>query len=155
MNPASARKPPTRLGTIPELQGGQMTPDTTRAPQSDGISRRAFARRAALVAATAVLPPGSARAQTGAPRTQRGAAAPPVPQRPAEAPLPPENQARADAILANIFRKYGSRFSEDQKRRLRQSAIRNERLLMKVRSFPLANGDPPAEVLRLNRGDAC
>lgn len=55
-----------------------------------------------------------------------------------------------DAKLANILRKYGSRFNDDQKKRLRRILAQQQRLLAPVREFAVKNGDPPASVLRLN-----
>jgi len=115
-------------------------------PHERAISRRAFGQRAALAAATAVIPLGRGFASSVAP----GMATPVVPQRAEREPLPADSQARVDAMVENIFRKYGARFSDEQKQRLRQSAVRNERMLMKVRAFPLENWDPPAEVLKLH-----
>ena len=64
--------------------------------------------------------------------------------------LTPEQTADVDARLANILRKYGDRFDEDQKKRLRRILAQNERLLAPVRAFVVQNGDPPASVLRIS-----
>jgi hypothetical protein len=61
-----------------------------------------------------------------------------------------EQAADVDAKLANIFRKYGSRFDAQQKARLRRILVENEHLMAPVRAFPLENGDPPASVLRIS-----
>jgi hypothetical protein len=110
------------------------------------IPRRVFARRAAL-AATAIAAPK--RLLVHAETTGlRGPFAADV-QESEESKLSPESRARVEATLQNILRKYGDRFSEDQKKRLRRIAAENERLLAAVRAFPLENWDPPANVLKL------
>jgi hypothetical protein len=68
--------------------------------------------------------------------------------------LSPQQVADVDAKLANILRKYGARFNEDQKTHLRRILAQNERLMAPVRAFALQNGDPPASVLRISFGHA-
>jgi len=55
-----------------------------------------------------------------------------------------------DAKLANIIRKYGERFSEEQGKHLRRILAYNETLLAPIRAFALQNGDPPVTVLKLS-----
>lgn len=98
-----------------------------------GISRRGFGRRAAWAAALSALDPAAAVAQG------RGA----------QPPLPPKDQAEVDAKFADVVRKYGDRLSEEQKTRVRTVLGRHQRMLMRVREFPLENGDAPATALRL------
>jgi hypothetical protein len=64
--------------------------------------------------------------------------------------LTPEQTADVDAKLANILRKYGDRFNDDQKRRLRRILAQHQRLLAPVREFAVKNGDVPASVLRVS-----
>jgi hypothetical protein len=123
-----------------------MLKTNTPEAREGAISRRNFAQRAALVAATVVIPVGKGFASGVAPGTAMAV----VPQRTDREPLPADSQARVDAMVENIFRKYGARFSDEQKQRLRQNADRTERMLRKVRAFPLENWDPPAEVLKLD-----
>lgn len=87
----------------------------------DAISRRGFGRRVALAAA---LPQG------------RGG----------QPPLPSQEQAEVDAKAADVIRKYGDRLSEEQKTRVRTVLARHQRMLMRVREFPLENGDAPARM---------
>ncbi len=99
----------------------------------DVISRRSFGRRAAWAAAASVLDP-----------------APALPQgRGQQTPLPPPDQAEVDAKFAGVIRKYGDRLSEEQKTRVRTVLGRHQRMLMRIREFPLENGDAPATGLRL------
>ena len=120
------------------------------------MSRRQFGRNAAAaVAAATVSAPGLlatnvADAQT---RTQKRTPTPPAPQQKRPEPLEgltPEQTAEVEARLANILRKYGSRFTEDQKTHLRGILAQNERMMAPVRAFALQNGDPPASVLRIS-----
>jgi hypothetical protein len=97
------------------------------------VSRRNFGRRAALAAALGAL-----------------AAEPAVPQgRGPQTPLPASDQAEVDAKYSDVIRKYGERLSEDQKTRVRGVIGRHQRMLLRVRQFPLENGDAPATALRL------
>lgn len=114
---------------------------------SDSISRRQFARRAALAAAASISAPAllpaieSASGFVAAAQDQK---APPLKN------LTPEQTADVDAKLANILRKYGDRFNDDQKKRLRRILAQQQRLLAPVREFAVKNGDVPASVLRVS-----
>ena len=67
----------------------------------------------------------------------------------AQPPLPAADQAEVEAKFADVVRKYGDRLSEEQKTRVRTVLARHQRMLMRVRAFPLENGDAPATGLRL------
>lgn len=97
------------------------------------VSRRGFA-----LAAAAVLQPVRLAAQA---------------QQPGDA-LPPADQQEVDAKLANVVRKYGDRLNEEQKTRARGVLVRHQRMLARVRAFPLDNGNTPASVLKLATGTA-
>jgi len=104
-----------------------------------GISRREFARQAALGTATAACLPAELLAQPTA-----------RPQAPAQAKrLSPASQAEADAKIQAIFRKYGDRFSDAQKADIRRLVIEGQEPLEKMRAFPLDNADQPANVMRI------
>jgi len=100
----------------------------------DAISRRGFGRRAALAAALGAVDPAAVVAQG------RGG----------QSALPAKDQAEVDAKFADVIRKYGDRLTEEQKTRVRTTLSRHQRMLMRVREFPLENGDAPATVLKLN-----
>lgn len=120
-------------------------PDAAKT-SGDEISRRQFGRNAAIAAAATLTAP-ALLAATAAP------AETPRPQEKKPAPLEgltPEQTAEVDARLANILSKYGSRFNDDQKARLRSILAQNERMMAPVRAFSLQNGDPPASVLRIS-----
>ena len=140
--------------------------------RKSGMSRREFARRAALasasVAATAsaVVPlaavqtdaasspaPASANAQASVlaaahtPATELSA--PPATQQPAGAPkLSPESQAEVDSRIQAIFSQYGSRFSDEQKADIRRLCALAQPLLDRLRAYALENGDNPALYLK-------
>jgi len=63
--------------------------------------------------------------------------------------LPPADQAAVDAKVANVIRKYGDRLNDEQRTRIREIITRHQRMLMRVRDFPLENSDSTATGLRL------
>jgi hypothetical protein len=96
-----------------------------------GISRREFARRAALASAVAAIAPGAAIAT-------------PAPQQTADLPkLSPEGHAEVEARIQAIFSQYGSRFSETQKADLRRLCNLAQPPLDRLRAYALENGDGP------------
>lgn len=116
------------------------------AKQSDSIdretsiSRRDFARHAALAATVAVLP-GRFLAQPSSAPPQAA---------PAEKPkLSPEAQAEVHAKIEAIMRKRGSRLSEEQKKDVRRLVTEGQASLENLRAFALENSDQPATVLRI------
>ncbi len=111
-------------------------------PKKDGISRRQFARRAALLSASAsIVPAASVFADT--------LQIPPAQQTPAAHPnLSPESQAEAGARYQQILSQYGSRFSAEEKTSLRDMNLVTQASLDKVRAFSLENGDAPALYLK-------
>jgi hypothetical protein len=105
------------------------------------LSRRDFARKAALTAATAAVLPGELLARSLAPAS---------PQAPAQqTKLSPESQAEADAMFQAILRQHGDRFSEAQKTDLRRLANEGQKPLEALRAFPLDNSDQPGNVLKV------
>ena len=104
--------------------------------KSDRLSRRGFGRRAALALAV-----GSS-VDAAAPPPQQGQGA-----------LDAGDQAEVDAKFANVVRLYGTRLSDDQKTRVRGVLGRHQRMLARVRAFPIENSDSPATGLRLYPSD--
>lgn len=122
-----------------------LPPESKTGPaDSRAISRRHFGRNAAFAAAASISTP-ALLAVTSA------IAAPAQEQKnePLKG-LTPQQTADVDAKLANILRKYGDRFSDEQKKRLRRILAQHQRLLAPVREFAVQNGDPPATVLRVS-----
>jgi hypothetical protein len=138
------------------------------AAKSDGISRREFARRAAIASAVASMAPATALAAPPSPLAEgaddaniaapnfrgRPSAAPadaaiPPPQQPANLPnLSPESQAEINARIETIFAQYGKRFSEEQKADLRRLSAVAQPPLDRLRAYALENGDAPALYLK-------
>jgi hypothetical protein len=120
----------------PESNASEQPPPT--------ISRRQFSRKAALAAAASISAPallGTTAAPSASVQDQKG--------EPLKG-LTPQQVADVDAKFANILRKYGDRFSDDQKKRLRRILAQHQRLMAPVREFAVQNGDPPASVLRVS-----
>ena len=115
------------------------------------ISRREFARRAALASALASVAPASALAAEGALRK----GAPEVSNFDSEAPsqataskLSPESQTEVEARVHAIFGQYGSRFSDEQKADIRRLCELAQPPLDRLRAYALENGDNPALYLK-------
>jgi hypothetical protein len=126
------------------------------------ISRREFARRAALASAVASIAPCAAVAAHGA------AAAPSVVQSVTQDPPPPvppavlvpqnppangprlsaESQSEADARFQAILVIYGSRFSNEQKNDLHRLCAVVQPSLDHIRAYKIENGDGPALYLK-------
>jgi hypothetical protein len=137
--------------------------DETPKPSDDkavAISRREFARRAALASAVASLAPGTALTTPAPlPNEHANAAAadsrgrlsdPPgnlaaTQQQPADTPkLSPESHAEAEARFQTISGQYGSRFSDAQNADLRRLCFLGQPPLDRLRAYALENGDSPA-----------
>jgi hypothetical protein len=110
--------------------------------KSSGISRREFARRAAMASAAASLAPVeilSAESGVG----------PPAPQQPPELPkLTHEGQAEVEARIHAILSQYGKRFTEEQKKDIRRLCALAQPPLDRLRAYTIENGDGPALYLK-------
>jgi hypothetical protein len=98
------------------------------------ISRREFARRAAIASAVSIVPTGvlpSASQQTSTASV-----------------LSPESQTEADARYQAILASYGSRFSDAQKADLRRLCSAAQPSLDRLRAYSIENGDGPALYLK-------
>jgi hypothetical protein len=105
------------------------------------ISRREFARRAAIASAASMVP---ASALPGPP-----APAELAPEQSADTPsLSPESKAEAEARFQAILGVYGSRFSDTQKSELRRLSFAAQPSLDRLRAYPIGNGDAPALYLK-------
>ena len=126
--------------------------DEDESPASPGsglkrISRREFARHAALAAATVAAMPDKLMAEPG-PATSPAAL--PAGQQTTEEPkLSPESRAEVEAKIQAIFRRYGQRLTEEQKADVKRLVAEGQKALESLRAFPLDNADAPATVLRL------
>ncbi len=111
------------------------------------LSRREFARNAALAAATAAVLPNELIAQEQKAEPKQ----PPKPQSEKKPKLSPELQAEAEVRIQNLLRKYGERLSDAQRADVRRIITEGMPDVEKLRAFPLDNADEPATVLHLVR----
>jgi hypothetical protein len=109
----------------------------TRKKETAAISRRDFARSAAMAAASAACLPSDLLA------------APPAPARPGGDAATPEAEAEVDAKVQAILRKYGERLSEAEKAEMRRLVIEGQKPLVRMRGFALDNADQPANVMKI------
>jgi hypothetical protein len=105
------------------------------------ISRREFARRAAMVSAAALAP--SNLLSTDVPSA---ASQPQQPLGPAN--LSPESQAELESRIQAILAENGNRFSNAQKADLRRLCKEAQPVLDRLRAYPTENGNGPALYLR-------
>jgi hypothetical protein len=119
------------------------------------ISRRQFARRAAVASAVASIAPAAAlgaglasgTAQT--PPASQSPASSSQPQLPSDMPkLSPESQAEVDSRFQLILAQYGSRFSDEQKADLHRLCIVAQPSLDHVRAYKAENWDGPGLYLK-------
>ena len=125
-------------------------PNRNKKSLENGMTRRSFAVGAAAAATAALIPASNALAQTEPPKPAAPAA---QPQSDAMAKLSPESRGEVEMKVNAIFRKYGSRLSDEQKADIRKVMAENQDGLEKMRKFALQNGDQPATVLQLEEGE--
>jgi hypothetical protein len=106
------------------------------------ISRREFARQAAMISAAASLAPADL---IGA---EIPASAPQAEQPPNLPKLSPESQTEVESRLQAILNEYGSRLSDVQKADLRRLCRAAQPALDRLRAYATENGDGPALYLR-------
>src|ERR1700730_14161780 len=141
--------------------------DDTPKPRSAkplSLSRREFARRAALASALATVAPAAALTTTTSPQPnepapvaaadRRGRLSEPSSkvapeQQPADtAKLSPESRAEVEARIQTILGQYGTRFSDAQKSDLRRLCALAQPPPDRLRAYALDNGDAPALYLK-------
>jgi hypothetical protein len=110
--------------------------------KQSAISRREFARRAAMVSAAASLAPTNLF-------NAEPPASPPQSQQPPTVPkLSLGSQAEVDSRIQTILAQYGSRLSDAQKADIRRLATEAQPPLDRLRAYPTENGDGPALYLK-------
>jgi len=113
-------------------------------PVDTPLSRREFAKRAALGTAAAIAP-GSLSSLAEPTESQPLADS----QTPANAPkLSPQSQAEADARFQSILARYPERFSDAQKADLKRLCFVLQPQLDSLRVWSVANSDAPALYLK-------
>jgi hypothetical protein len=103
----------------------------------NSITRREFARRAAIVSAATMVPAGALAVPS--PNAE-----PAITQTPDSPSLSAQGKAEAEARYQAILAAYGTRFSETQKADLRRLSYEAQEPLDRLRAYPIANGDGPA-----------
>ena len=95
--------------------------------RNTAITRREFARRAALAGAAATLPASTARAQASSAATEASAA-----------------QSEAELRVRTILALYPDRFSDVQKADLLKISKSTQKSLDRLRAYSVGNSDEPA-----------
>jgi hypothetical protein len=106
-----------------------------------GITRREFARRAAMISAASLTPVHRLPIEVSA-------SAPQTQQPPSSTNLSPEGHTEVESRLQAILNEYGSRFSDAQKADLRRLCTEAQPPLDHLRAYGTENGDAPALYLR-------
>ncbi len=117
-------------------------------PTDKPVSRREFARRAVLGAASATLLPLNEfvpAAEATAPAT---APAPPAQAPNSDAKLSPQSQADAESRYQTILQQYPDRFSDAQKTDLKRLSLALQPSLEHLRAYAISNSDLPALYLK-------
>ena len=118
-----------------------------RSAKTGRITRREFARRAAIASAVASVAPTSALTTPAAAAITSAPPAPP--QQSADlSKLSPESRAEVEARIQTILNQYGSRFSDAQKADLRRLCALAQPPLDRLRAYALENGDASALYLK-------
>jgi hypothetical protein len=103
------------------------------------FSRRQFARRAAMLSASAAIVPGEVLLPTLSPASQDASNSP---------QLSPEGQREADSRYQQILSLYGDRLDDDQKAHIKKMCADLQPTLEKIRKYNLENGNAPALFLK-------
>jgi hypothetical protein len=104
------------------------------------ISRREFARRAAVVSVVSIVPASAL--------PMHSSIAEPALEQSDTPSLSRESQAEAEARYQAILAVYGSRFSVTQKADLRRLCFAAQPPLDRLRAYTIENGDAPALYLK-------
>jgi hypothetical protein len=143
----------------PQTEAGE--PRAEDRPRA-GISRREFARRAALASAPAIVVPAIAawsaappsavspllQASAAGASTQAANPSAANAQGPNLPTLSAEGQAEVDARIQSILGQYGSRLSEEQKTDIRRLCTLAQPPLDRLRAYHLENADGSALYLK-------
>jgi hypothetical protein len=107
------------------------------------FSRRDFAKVAALTTAAALVPADLLAQETKpAPEASKAESAP-TPTK-----LSAASQAEADLAYETLMKKYGARFTEDQKKEIKRLVNSQQGALDKLRAFSVNNSDEPGTVFK-------
>jgi hypothetical protein len=113
-------------------------------PTDKPVSRREFARRVVLGAASATLLP----LNEFVPAAEATAPAPPAQAPNSDAKLSPQSQADAESRYQTILQQYPDRFSDAQKTDLKRLSLALQPSLEHLRAYAISNSDLPALYLK-------
>jgi hypothetical protein len=108
-------------------------------PRKIEMSRREFARRAAIASAATFVTPSHLSGGDGANSLR---------QSPDSTSLSPESQSEAETRYQTILKLYGSRLSGTQKTDVQRLCVSGQQALDRLRAYPLENSDNPALYLK-------
>lgn len=112
--------------------------------EKEGLSRREFAKAAALTTAAVLVPSELlSQQQKAAPEAAKQSTTP------APAKLSPESQTEADMSYETLMRKYGKRFTDEQKTDIKRLVNQQQGALDKLRAATVTNADEPATVFQI------
>jgi hypothetical protein len=111
-------------------------------PKGKKISRRAFARRAAMVSASAGLVSSGLLSSPNSFAIEFAQLPDNVPK------LTPEGQEEADARFQLVLSRNGSYLTEEEKSTVKMACVFVQPGLQRLRAYPLKNGDLPALFLK-------
>jgi hypothetical protein len=114
-------------------------------PAKEALTRREFARRAALGTVAVAGDPAAAWSALRANRWSAGAPAQTAGQ---AAKLSPQSQAEVENRHQAILAQYPDRFSDAQKADLKHVCLVTQQSLDRLRAFTVANADQPALYLK-------
>ena len=123
------------------------------------LSRRRFALGAAAATAAMTFPAQLVSAmpaeEQAAPPASPQSGAPTLEQQAQEAlaKLSASAKAEVEMKFQNVVRKYGDRLTAEQKTDVRKALAETQEGLEALRAFALANGDQPAAVFHIYRGE--
>ncbi len=126
---------------MPESSSADSRPESQPSSQ---LSRREFARRAAVAVTTAAVLPASLLSQETTPEPAASTNQPPQ----STTGLSPDLQAEGELKYQWIIQTYGKRLSEEQKQDLHRLVMEGQKPLAAFRAFPLENSNQPATVLK-------
>jgi len=115
----------------------------------EGLSRREFAKAAALTTAAALLP-AELISQEQKPASEAARES----TTPAPAKLAAASQTEADMAYETVMRKYGKRFTDEQKADIKRLVNQQQGALDKLRAATVTNSDEPATVFQIYTGEA-
>lgn len=135
----------------PRQESGDASLESNNA-DNRAISRREFARRAALTTASVAAIPAALFAEIKEPPDRVGSGvagnSQSAPQEAVPRPDVSPSEAEVENKFESILTKYGTRFNDAQKADIRRLLGETQKQLDRLRAYSLDNSDQPATVLK-------